>query len=146
MKTKLITALTALALSSTLMYAYNSPQCPNMECGKKEKMMKHHKKFDKSGHVVKMIMGLDLSSEQRSKIHSIMREHRQSESKISDAFTEAEFSESKYMQILEEKKANRAQRKAKLISKVYAILTPEQKKELKNRLDNPRPKRAMYEK
>lgn len=151
MNTKIILSLGATALLASSLFALSPvpsqdngtscqqhkqskmKQCDGSSCQQKN-MMKSHKQNKKNG-IVKMFMKLDLSDAQRAEIRSIMQENRKNRVTMSSAFTDTNFDKAQFIQIAKAKKANKAERKAELISKIYNVLTKPQKKDFKTMLD-----------
>lgn len=127
-----VALLTSSALASS--YEYKKGGCEYK--GKKHhKMMKkgmHHKK---KNHVIKSIMRLDLTPEQRTKIKDILVEARKSMPNPHDAFTSTSFDKEKYAKLMQEKKDSKVAKKAETIAKIYAELNDIQRKNLKTMLD-----------
>jgi Spy/CpxP family protein refolding chaperone len=96
--------------------------------------MKHgmHKKGNK---VIKTIMRLDLTPEQREKITAILKDARKSMPNPMDAFTATSFDKEKFAKLLKEKKEAKVEKKADTIAKIYAELNDIQRKNLKTMLD-----------
>lgn len=132
--TKMILGLATIALLSTAAIAY--PSGMNGGCdmkNKQHKMMKmHHKKGD---HIIGAIMRLDLTSEQRSKIASILQKAQASQENPTDAFTAKDFNKEKFITLVKEQRDMRVEKKAQTIEKIYTLLNSTQKKNLKTMLD-----------
>lgn len=143
MNKKIILSLaSALVLSTTLFASGMNGNCK--EGMKKECSQKMCNKMDKKHHgksrMISMIMQLDLSDEQRSKIKELMQENRKNMPKTSDAFSESSFDKERYIKLSKEKRDNKIQNRANMIERIYGVLTPAQKKEFKEMLNQ---KRAM---
>lgn len=113
MNKKIIAALVAVTLAGSSLVA----------CGMQGKTG-HHDRFQKN------VMLLDLSNEQRDKIEAIYEKADANEAHPLDALSEKEFDKAKFIKIAKEKRENKILQKADLIADVYALLTPEQKKQL----------------
>jgi len=129
MNKKIIISLGAAALLASSLFALPPHSCPNdedrgMYNQGKNISHKHHKHH---GGVLKMMMRLDLSREQRTQVREIFQKNRQNTPKMSMAFTNTSFNKAEYIKLLQEKRANAMQHRAETISAVYNILTPAQK-------------------
>ena len=148
MNTKIILSLGASALLASSLLALSPvpnqgnagacqqgkmKQCDGASCQQK-KMMKQHKQGKKDG-IVKMFMKLDLSDAQRAEIRSIIQENRKNRPTLNTAFSDTSFDKEQFIAISKAKQANKAERKAELIQKIYNVLTKAQKKDLKTMLD-----------
>ena len=152
---KLLLGLGSVVLLSSIAFAQpmqgcDSRKCPNMQkkqmqnsgCKMKNKNgMKNNMKYPKGhkkghgGHIIGAIMHLDLSDAQRLQIKKIMQKNKQNRVKISDAFSETGFDKALFIKLSEQRKANKIQNRADIIEAVYNVLTPEQKKELKQNMN-----------
>ena len=137
----------AVLLASTSLFAYGS-QCGEKQDGKQHKMMmkqggKQHKMMmkqgkhqnAKGGKLMQMMKMLDLSDDQRTKIRSIVQVHMKNKVNPYDAFTDNTFDKAKFIKLANDKKNGKIERKAELISRIYAVLNSTQKKDLKTMLD-----------
>lgn len=78
---------------------------------------------------------LDLSSDQQKALREIQKESESDILHPGDAFTTESFDKTKYLEIVKNSKVARIENEAARIEKAYAILTHEQKKQLKTILD-----------
>jgi len=83
-----------------------------------------HQHGKRHGGIMKIMMRLDLSKEQRAQIREIFQKNRQNAPKMSMAFTNTSFNKAEYIKLQQEKRVNKIQRKAETIAAVYNILTP----------------------
>lgn len=158
MSNKIVLSLGALALLVSSIYAcpqgncggpQQGMQCNQMMgknqnaqcCGPKMNNMKPNKNNKKRDRIVAVMMHLDLSEAQRTNMRSIMVQYRTNQQRLSDAFSENSFNKAQYIKIKEQKRDNKIEKQAEMIEKMYNILTPAQKKELKTRLDAKKPMR-----
>lgn len=95
--------------------------------------MKPHHKFE--DRIISKIMMLDLSKEQKKQIKEIVHTKNKKTLDPLDAFSEDGFDKEKFILAIENKKETKLKNKAEKIAKVYALLTKEQKKDLKTILD-----------
>lgn len=136
---KLILSLGTVALLTSSAFAYGGGHGDMKGCDIKNK--KHHKMskkgmhHKKKNHVIKSIMRLDLTPEQRTKIKKILVDARKSMPNPNDAFTSSSFDKEKYAKLMTERKNNKVAKKAETIAKIYAELNDIQKKNLKKMLD-----------
>jgi len=96
--------------------------------------------YKKSGHkqsfnMNKLMKSLNLSSEQQTKIKTIVAKHRKNKMKMSDAFSKTNFDKDKFIEIASQKRDNMIKSKANMIEEVYTVLTEEQKLQLKVLMD-----------
>jgi len=129
MNKKIIISLGAAALLASSLLALPPQSYPNsgdrgMYNQGKNMSHKHHKRH---GGIMKTMMRLDLSKEQRAQVREIFQKNRQNAPKMSMVFTNTSFNKAEYIKLQQEKRANKIQRKAETISAVYSILTPAQK-------------------
>lgn len=79
---------------------------------------------------------LDITQEQKNTIAQIQKEYKKERSGIYKAFTSEGFDKDSYIQAVTHKKENFIKAQADMIEKIYKTLTPNQKKELKNKLND----------
>jgi len=139
MKTKVLAAVALTALLGTSLYAFNGDMkgmktgvCPTNKMY--NPMMKKNKKAGSFG-VLGLVRQLNLSSEQIKDIQKIRQDMMKNRVKPSVAFTENGFDKDKYMEIMKQKRDNMLKSKAEMVDKVYKILTPKQKEQLKVLID-----------
>lgn len=136
MNKKIILGLGSVLLVSSSLLACGM-KCDNKEGMKKEckmKMMKQDRNHYGKNRIIGMVMHLDLTDEQRVKIKELMQNNMKNALRPSDAFSEKDFDKALFIKLSKEKKDNKIQRQADMIESVYKILTPAQKKELKEML------------
>jgi len=138
MNTKIIFSLgtsvllaTSLLASPTQSYMH---KCDGSSC-KEKKMQREGHEHHKGHEMVKMFMKLDLSDQQREKIHSILKDSMKNREKPSMAFSDSSFNKEKFISICKQKQANKIEHKAELIEKIYNVLNSSQKKDFKTMLD-----------
>lgn len=78
---------------------------------------------------------LNLSKEQREQIGAVKREMKQNRPSVAATFSADGFDKKAYLDILENKDKQRFKNKADLTEKVFNILTPDQRKQLKTFLE-----------
>ena len=138
MNKKIILGITTGMFLASSLFASNGQD--DMKKGYKQKSC-HHKVMKKNSHqmkdnkVIDMVMKLDLKDEQRVKIRTIMKDGMAKVASPLSAFTENGFDKMKFIKLIKEKKENKVERYADTISKVYAVLNVEQKKDLKTIID-----------
>lgn len=98
------------------------PNCSTTNCSSK-------------GGFIPLVMGLDLSDEQRTKIHAIVENSFKKMPNLHDAFSDTNFDKKKFIELSKQKREAKLERKAQMMYDVHTILTKEQKKELKKQLD-----------
>ncbi len=135
MNKKILISLGASALlASTLLASpnYNNMQEKDRSSCKQHKMMKKGKR----GHdIMKMFRHLDLSSEQKSQIKTIVKNARKGMVKPDSAFTDTSFDKAKFIALSKAKREARIEHKAQMIEDMYKVLNASQKKDLKTMLD-----------
>lgn len=127
---KIVLGLSSILLLSSVAMADDYRYYPVPGCG-----MKMDKGYPRGGYIVGTIMHMDLSKEQRMQVKKTIQQHRQNRVKACDAFSETEFDKKRFIELSKQKRDNRIVRKAELIESLYAILTPQQKKEFKQLLE-----------
>jgi protein CpxP len=127
-----VALLTSSALASS--YEYKKGGC-DYKSKKHHKMSKNGMHHKKGHHVIKTIMRLDLTPEQRANIKDILNDARKSMPNPNDAFTSTSFDKEKYAKLMKEKRDGKASKKAETIAKIYAVLNDIQRKNLKTMLD-----------
>jgi Spy/CpxP family protein refolding chaperone len=137
MNKKIILGLTATALLATSLLAFDGRaqmhQKNNAGC-KQGKMMRGG--HEAGRHMfVKMIMKLELSDEQRTKIKAIVKKTMQSLPNPKDAFSDSSFDKKAFIKLSKEKRDSKIERKAQMIEDIYAVLNSSQKKDFKTMLD-----------
>ena len=137
MNKKIILALAAATLLTSSLLASGpqngANQGNNPKCNQQNMMQSQGNKKDHG--IVKMFMKLDLSPEQRTTIREIMKETMNSQVTPAKAFTDNSFDKKAFVELAEAKKNTKIQRKADMIEKIYAVLTPAQKKDFRTMLD-----------
>lgn len=137
MNTKIILSLGATALLASSLLAF-SPQGgmgegKNYACSK-GKMMKGQK-HRQGPNMVKMIMKLDLSDNQRKEIKEILKKSMQSAPNPKDAFTKTNFDKDKFIKLAKQRRDGKIERRAQMLENVYEVLNSSQKSNLKTMLD-----------
>lgn len=137
MNKKMILSLGTIVILSTSAFAFNN-KCDMKQgygCKSNNQMMMKGKGYKKRGGIERMVMHLDLSQEQQNKIRDIIKQSRTDIPKISAAFSDNDFDKEKFIKLLKDRRDGKIERRAQMISKVYAVLNPSQKKELKTMID-----------
>ena len=139
MNKKIILSLGAVALLASSLYAYGPQGSMKRGCnqsnGQNKMMMKQGNNYKNNGRIIKMVMMLDLSGKQVAQIKSIMQDNIKDVPNPHGAFSDAGFDKTKFIKLVNEKRDSKIERKAELISKIYEVLTPSQKKDLKTILN-----------
>lgn len=132
--------LASLALAGTLFASSgscdnnkkDSKNCFSNSCG----MAKHFKGHKRGGFdVLGMFKELNLSDEQKTKIEKIVEESRKNQKSQFDAFSKTAFDKELYIKAMNEKRDDMVKSRAQVIEKSYAVLTSEQKEQLKVLMD-----------
>ncbi len=136
----------SVLLASTAAFA----SCPDRGefCGDKKEYYKHygykpkdmkyrsHHKGDSTRFIIGAVFALDLSDEQKGKIDGLISKFQELRAKRFNAFTKEEFDKEAFIKARMQTKEDRIKVKADLIENIYAVLTKEQKAQLKEELDN----------
>lgn len=136
MNKKIILGLTTVLFLTTSVMAYNGNQ--QMPQGYKKGTvcnMQNANKHKGSHNFSKMIMKLDLTDAQRTEVVSILKESRKNMPNPSNAFSDKSFDKQEFMKLAKESREANIERKADMIEKIYKVLNPSQKKDLKTMLD-----------
>lgn len=136
MKTKTLMAITLAGVLSSSLFAVNG-----INNDGDENLKKNFKKDTKSGYHKKrdsflsLLKKLNLSVEQKNKIFEIRKETMKNNQTLDIAFSKTSFDKEKFIEIMKQKRDNMIESKAEMIGKVYAVLTSEQKEQLKVLMD-----------
>jgi Spy/CpxP family protein refolding chaperone len=143
MKTKVLVGLGLTGLLATGLYAatcdgsgYHKGMKKGMnnQSSGKHMMMKQHSK--KSNHSpIAMMKKLNLSDDQQKQIMQIRQGMMKNRVTADVAFTKDGFNKTQFIEIMKQKRDNMLESKAEMIDKVYKILTPKQKEQLKVLMD-----------
>lgn len=136
---RVLLGMAATTLLATTVFAYGGQG----GCSNKSKqgnyqnkaMMQKGKSQNNSGRMIRMISMLDLTDKQKVQVQTIFQESTKTTAMPYDAFTDKSFDKTKFIKIIKEKREKKIEQKAEIIAKVYEILTPEQKKDLKTIVD-----------
>jgi periplasmic protein CpxP/Spy len=131
---KIILSLGAIALLSTVSFAYsgNKNSCEMKTNHHKMMKMKHHKP---NHNIIGTIMKLDLTPKQKEEITKILQKAGETKKSPSNAFTAKDFNKEMFVKLMKEQKETRIKQKAQTIEKIYTLLNETQKKNLKTLLD-----------
>lgn len=130
--------LGSLALAGTLFASSGNCDFNNKSfekdrnCGMKRDFKEHHKdRFN----ILKIFSELNLTDEQKTKMEKIVQESRKNQKSQFDAFSKTEFDKEAYIKAMNEKREDMVKSRAEVIEKTYAILTAQQKEQLKVLMD-----------
>ncbi|QKF81119.1 Spy/CpxP family protein refolding chaperone [Halarcobacter ebronensis] len=140
MKNKLLLSVALTGLLGTGLFAYGNGM-PGMQnggmpspMGMCNAKMKMGKPF--MGHgIISLLRELNLTPEQMNEIALLRQEMFKNRVKPSTAFTKNSFDEDKYLELMKQQRDNMLESRAKMVGKIYKILTPEQKEQLKVLMD-----------
>lgn len=145
-KSIVISAVLLSLVSVTSLYAYGAKSCDNKNCDMKKSKMcdkkSNHKNYHKKRHGdnSKFLMGLlntlDLTKEQQTQIDQFTKEYTVERTKVFEAFSVDGFDKQKYIDAYTNKRTNMVKAQANFIENVYSVLTTEQKKEMKEELND----------
>lgn len=135
MNKKILITLGSLLVASSLMAGNCNMQKNNgpKSCDTKQNCNTNN--CGSKGGFIPMVMSLDLSDEQRTKIKTIVTNSFANMPNPHDAFTETTFDKKKFMELAKQKRDAKLERKAQMMQDVHAVLTKEQKVALKKQLD-----------
>ncbi len=137
MNKKIILSLTAAALLTSSLLAYNGQgqmQQGNNPGYKQGKMMQGQK--GRGGPMfIKTVMRLDLSDAQRTQVRAIIKKNMADKPNPNDAFTDTSFDKKAFIALANERRDGRVEARADMIEEIYTLLEPSQKKDLKTMLD-----------
>jgi periplasmic protein CpxP/Spy len=139
MNKKIILSLTATALLASSLLAFNGQgqmQQGNKAAYKQNKMMMQGQRQGRGGQMfMKIVMRLDLTTEQRTEIIAIVKKSIASAPNPHDAFTDTSFDKKEFIKLANERRDGRAEARADMIEKIYVVLDSSQKKDLKTMLE-----------
>lgn len=135
MNKKILITLGALLVSTTLIagncnsqkkgnanFCDSKSSCNTSKCGSK-------------GGFIPMVMSLDLSDDQRTKIKAIVAKTMTNTPNPHEAFSETSFDKKQFLKLAKEKRDAKLEKKAQMMYDVHAVLTKEQKVAFKKNLD-----------
>ncbi|SFV75850.1 hypothetical protein MNB_SM-3-319 [hydrothermal vent metagenome] len=140
-KTLFIVLLSLFLVSSSL---YGKNKKEDKQSHKNEKYLKHMMHEMKP---LKVLMHLSLTKAQKHKIDTIVQKVKntkykiKNKQKLKNAFTESNFNEKMFVLALKQKSNQKIKKEFVLFKRIYAILTPAQKKELYQRLHTKKKKK-----
>ncbi|RXJ57539.1 Spy/CpxP family protein refolding chaperone [Candidatus Marinarcus aquaticus] len=138
MKTKMITGLMATLLGASLLNAQMMNQNDSRCDGKKAKMSYYKGVHGMKGShmgIMPLLFKLNLTQEQEERVQKIMTTFKSQMPSPYESFSADKFDEEKYIQQAMTKKENMIKLRAKMISKVYDVLTDKQKSQLRVLMD-----------
>jgi len=134
-----ITAVAATSLFAAGRYCENSNGSGKFTMGSgnmsSQNMQGHHKKGQSGFKMKKMFEALNLTVEQQTKVDAIIKNHKNSKTSMSDAFTKTSFDKTKFIQFSSEKRDNMIKSRADMVEAIYNVLNDEQKLQLKVLMD-----------
>lgn len=131
-----VLGISLLGLSSFALADMNKESCgfkSENHKGYEQRMYKKH--HNKKMKFLKIVRKLNLSDEQKKEIRAIIKEKRAQKSILSQSLTETNFDQAKFLELSSKKRENMLKSKAETMAKIYAVLTTEQKKQLKVLVD-----------
>jgi periplasmic protein CpxP/Spy len=136
------TVLAALAMSALLATSMNAQmqekgmQKEGKSCDMKQAKMKGCDGQRGGGHaIMPLLHKLNLTDEQQKSVKAIMEENMKKQESVYSAFTEDNFDKSKYIKQMKNAQEDKINLQAQTIEKVYALLTPKQKSQLRVLMD-----------
>ncbi len=129
MNKKIILGLCTSALLASSLFAFSCQGDMRKSCDQKSG---HYQKEDR---IMKMVMMLDLSDKQQIQVKQIIQENMKNSSNPYSAFSDTDFDKAKFIKLSNEKRDLMIEKRADVISKIYAVLDSSQRKELKTILD-----------
>lgn len=119
--------------------------CGDKSCDMKKhnhKYMKKHRdsrmghRGDNTRFLIGAVYALDLKADQEKQISTLLTKFKEERFKAFEAFKKDGFNKEEYIKIRLEAKEKRIKAKAELIDSIYKVLTPKQKAELKQELED----------
>ena len=138
MNKKIILSLSATALLASSLFGYGLSANIKQGCKQgtnQHKMMMRGSHHNNGGKIINMVMMLDLSAKQKTSIEDILAKSMNNMPSPHDAFTDTNFDKEKFISLVKQRRDGKIEHRAEVIAKVYAVLTPVQKKDLKTILD-----------
>jgi len=133
MNKKIIISFGAAALLASSLFAFPAQSCPSPDdggiCHQGKNMPRKHDRHHDG--IIPMMLHLNLNKEQRAQVREIFEKDRKNAPQVSMAFTDTSFNKAEYIKLVQERRANEIEHKAKIISAIYNILTPIQKQRFK---------------
>ena len=140
MKTSKILATIALTgvLGTTAFAGMNGQNndkngCQNQK--KSHKMMMQKKMKKGQNGPLSLLRQINLTDDQKDKIRKIREDIRKNRVTPDVAFTKDGFDKAKFIEIMKQKRENMIESQAEMIDRVYKVLTPKQKEQLKVLMD-----------
>lgn len=138
MNKKIILGIATSTLLASTLFAFGG-QCDMKHDYKNQSsqhnMMEKGNHHKNNGKMMRMVMDLDLSSDQRMQIQKIMKDNMKNMPNPQSAFSDTSFDKAKFIKLSKERRDGKINKKADTISKIYAVLNSSQKKEFKTMLD-----------
>lgn len=132
MNKKILLGLGAALLASTLM----AGNCGNKQmCGDNDRCSSMGASCHSKDGFIPAVMSLDLSEEQEAKIDAIKENCCKDAPSPMDALSETNFDKKKFVELAKKQRDSMIEHRAQMIADVYAVLTAEQKKALKAKLN-----------
>ncbi len=133
--------LVSLVSATTLFASVNKDNNDKYEYkSKKDRMYEnrdYHKKHgDSSKFLMRLLQKVNLTDDQKAKIDQFTNEYKSQRTKIFEAFSTDGFDKQKYIEAHKNKKEDMVVARADFIEKVYSVLTPAQKQQIKTQLDD----------
>ncbi len=136
MKTKILMTVLLTGVLSSSAFAVNgmNSSCNFMSKNmNSQKMGKYHSKT--KSPFFRALKSLNLTVDQKNKIFEIRKEMMKNKQMTNVAFSKTSFDKEKYVEIMKQKRDNMIESKGQMIENIYAILTKEQKEQLKVIMD-----------
>lgn len=141
MKKNVLLSVVLTGVLGTSLFAYNGNNMQGMNKNGcfynntgKNMMNNYSKKMGRQGFS-SLLWQLNLTVEQRKDIQAIRQDMMKNRVRPSSAFTKNSFDKDKYYEIMKQKRDNMIKSKADMVGKIYAILSKEQKEQLKVLMD-----------
>ena len=135
---KILATIALTGVLGTGLYAFNNQSMmkeemmqqvnPNAPMQMKQMMHKKHKKEDS---FMRVLSKINLTQEQEDAIAKIKQEMFDKRVMPDVAFTKEGFDKAKFIELMKQKRENMLESKAEMIDRVYQILTPKQKEQIK---------------
>lgn len=140
LKTTILSSLAISAMLATVVHAQMQEK-PMMQkegkaCDMKQSKMKSCDGQRGGGHaIMPLLHKLNLTDEQIKNVKAIMQETMKKQESVYSAFSEDSFDKNKYIKQMKNAQEDKINLQAQTIEKVYALLTPKQKSQLRVLMD-----------
>lgn len=139
--TKILSTLAIGAILATSANAFMQEKGMKPQANEIMDMKQGHPMYGNDYHkggsfgIMPLLHKLTLTDEQKNSIRKIMQESMKKQESLYSAFTEESFDKNKYIKQMKTAQEDKIKLQADMIEKVYGILTPKQKSQLRVLMD-----------